>query len=97
MLTFSPAEVTFLFSGPGSQYPGMGRGLYESEPVFRAEVDRCAEHLAPRLLEVLREAVAVRGWPATLAAARLRRRGRWRAPEAAPATRRPHGGRAPRQ
>ena len=27
----------------------MGRGLYESEPEFRAEVDRCAEILKPHL------------------------------------------------
>jgi acyl transferase domain-containing protein/thioesterase domain-containing protein/NADPH-dependent curcumin reductase CurA/NAD(P)-dependent dehydrogenase (short-subunit alcohol dehydrogenase family)/acyl carrier protein len=34
--------VAFLFPGQGAQYPGMTRGLYESEPVFRAEFDRCA-------------------------------------------------------
>jgi acyl transferase domain-containing protein len=37
--------VAFLFSGQGSQYPGMGADLYETEPAFRAEVDRCAELL----------------------------------------------------
>src|SRR5206468_8675971 len=31
--------------GQGSQYAGMGARLYQSEPVFRAEVDRCAEWL----------------------------------------------------
>ena len=35
-------SVAFLFPGVGDQYPQMARGLYESEPVFRAEVDRCA-------------------------------------------------------
>ena len=41
--------VVFLFPGLGGQYPGMTRGLYESEPVFRAEVDRCVEILRPLL------------------------------------------------
>ncbi len=39
--------VAFLFSGQGSQYADMTRGLYENEAVFRAEVDRCCELLAP--------------------------------------------------
>ncbi|MFJ6808095.1 SDR family oxidoreductase [Streptomyces anulatus] len=34
--------VALLLTGLGDQYPQMGRELYESEPVFRAEVDRCA-------------------------------------------------------
>jgi acyl transferase domain-containing protein/acyl carrier protein len=41
--------VVFMFSGQGSQYVGMGRGVYESEPLFREIVDRCAETLAPTL------------------------------------------------
>ncbi|HEX2204816.1 MAG TPA: type I polyketide synthase, partial [Longimicrobium sp.] len=47
--------VAFLFPGLGSHYPGMGRGLYASEPVFRETVDRCAEILRPRLGVDLRE------------------------------------------
>ena len=43
------ASAVFLFPGVGDQYPGMGRGLYGTEPVFRAEVDRCAEILRPHL------------------------------------------------
>ncbi len=34
--------VAFLFPGVGDHYAQMARGLYEAEPVFRAEVDRCA-------------------------------------------------------
>ncbi len=39
--------VAFLFPGQGSQAANMGAGLYQSEPVFRAEMDRCAEILLP--------------------------------------------------
>ena len=39
--------VVFMFPGQGTQYPGMGRELYDTEPVYRHAVDRCAEHLAP--------------------------------------------------
>ncbi|MBN1394677.1 MAG: acyltransferase domain-containing protein [Pirellulales bacterium] len=43
--------VTFLFPGEGSQYAGMGRGLYESEPVFRENIDRCGTILKSSPLE----------------------------------------------
>ncbi|WP_051829853.1 MULTISPECIES: type I polyketide synthase [Streptomyces] len=41
--------VAFLFPGGGAQYDGMGRGLYETEPVFRETLDRCAAILEPVL------------------------------------------------
>lgn len=41
-----PRPVVFLFSGQGSQYRAMGRGLYAQEPIFREQVDRCAGALA---------------------------------------------------
>ncbi|MEO6196029.1 MAG: amino acid adenylation domain-containing protein, partial [Thermoanaerobaculia bacterium] len=45
----SGRPVAFIFPGQGAQHVGMGRDLYESEPVFREEIDRAAAHLAPRL------------------------------------------------
>ncbi|HEU4884784.1 MAG TPA: type I polyketide synthase, partial [Longimicrobium sp.] len=50
-----PRPVAFLFPGLGSHYPGMGRGLYETEPVFRETVDRCADILRPVLEVDLRD------------------------------------------
>jgi len=41
------SHVAFLFPGQGTQFAGMSRGLYESEPVFREAFDRCAAFLRP--------------------------------------------------
>jgi amino acid adenylation domain-containing protein len=49
--------VAFLFPGVGDHYPGMARGLYDTEPVFREHFDRCCELMAPRLGGDLRAAV----------------------------------------
>ena len=44
-----PPRIAFLFTGQGAQYAGMGRALYDTQPTFRAAIDRCAELLRPRL------------------------------------------------
>jgi acyl transferase domain-containing protein/thioesterase domain-containing protein len=41
--------VVFLFPGQGAQHSGMAAELYQSEPRFRAHVDRCADLLQPHL------------------------------------------------
>src|SRR6185295_18976057 len=45
----------FMFSGQGSQYAGMARGLYQDEPGFRADVDACCDVLLRHLGRDLRE------------------------------------------
>ena len=40
--------VVFMFPGGGAQYLRMGRGLYESEPVFREHIDKGLAILASR-------------------------------------------------
>ncbi|TLD34119.1 hypothetical protein PspLS_00335 [Pyricularia sp. CBS 133598] len=35
--------IVWVFSGQGSEYPGMGSELYQTSPVFRDTVDRCMQ------------------------------------------------------
>ena len=42
----SPPAVCMMFTGQGSQFPGMGKELYRTEPRFRQEIDRCADILS---------------------------------------------------
>jgi len=53
----SRGPVTFMFPGLGNHYVGMAGGLYETEPYFREEFDRCCELLRPHLGLDLREVV----------------------------------------
>jgi acyl transferase domain-containing protein len=41
--------IVFMFSGQGSQYVNMARGLYEHEKSFREQFDDCARTLTPHL------------------------------------------------
>ncbi|WP_279338349.1 type I polyketide synthase [Shimia abyssi] len=47
-------EVVFMFPGGGAQYVGMGRDLYETEPVFQDWMDRGFDVLAGKGGEELR-------------------------------------------
>lgn len=48
-------KVAFVFTGQGAQYSGMGKGLYETEPLVRKTLDQCQEILRPLLEHPLLE------------------------------------------
>ena len=67
----SEREIVFMFPGQGSQYVEMGRELYQTEPVFREQVDYCCEILIPVLGLDLRTILYPREEQATVAAQQL--------------------------
>jgi len=51
------ADVVFMFSGQGAQYPGMTRDLYRSVEPFREDIDRCAAILKSHIEKDIRDLI----------------------------------------
>lgn len=68
---YAKRPVAFMFPGQGAQYVGMGRELYEREPVFSGELDHCAEFLRSSLGVDLREIIYAKDLSPEEAAVRL--------------------------
>ncbi|MEL7333628.1 MAG: beta-ketoacyl synthase N-terminal-like domain-containing protein, partial [Cyanobacteria bacterium J06560_2] len=49
-----PPKIAFLFTGQGAQYFEMGQELYATHPIFRAELNRCADVLKNYDIDLLK-------------------------------------------
>lgn len=58
----TPRPVVFMFSGQGSQYVNMAKELYQTEAVFKEQLDYCFSYLKPLLNIDLHEVL----YPSTL-------------------------------
>jgi iturin family lipopeptide synthetase A len=56
-------RAVFMFPGLGNQYVNMARGLYDREPVFRQEMDRCFELLDNLVDDDIRDILYPPGHP----------------------------------
>ncbi|MBL8986311.1 MAG: amino acid adenylation domain-containing protein [Gemmatimonadetes bacterium] len=65
--------VVFMFPGQGAQFVGMGRELYDAEPIVRATIDECAALTTARAGFDLRHALYPSDGSTSETEARLRR------------------------
>ncbi|MEE8303075.1 MAG: SDR family NAD(P)-dependent oxidoreductase, partial [Candidatus Tectomicrobia bacterium] len=65
-------SVVFMFPGQGTQYVNMGRELYDSEPIFREQIDACCDVLASHMGLDLRDILYPSDATADVAEAQLR-------------------------